>query len=103
MNELPSRPELQFFPEPAVDRLMGVVFSLAGEVQVLRDRLQVLEAVLAERKVVEAGAVDRHVPSAEQQAAMDADRRAYTRHVFDPMLGRAASRSAVPGAGDAAR
>lgn len=95
MNELPSRPELQMFADPAVDRVMGVVFSLAGELQVLRDRVQVLEAMLADRGVIEAGAIDRHAPDAALQAALDADRRAYTRHVFDPMLGRAASRSAV--------
>jgi hypothetical protein len=95
MNDKPAQPELQFFADPAIDRLLGVVFNLAGEVQVLRDRLQLLEAVLAGKGVIAADAVEGFVPAADLQARMDADRGAYVKHLFDPMLGLAASRSAT--------
>ena len=39
-------PDLTFFPDPNVDRVLGVVLELAAEVYVLRDRLQTLERVL---------------------------------------------------------
>jgi hypothetical protein len=93
MDNSGSQPELQFFADPAIDRLLGVVFNLAGEVQVLRDRLQVLEAVLEQQKGIAPGALDTFVPSPELQGRLDADRGAYVKHLFDPMLGLAASRS----------
>jgi hypothetical protein len=95
MDEKTVQPELQFFADPAMDRLLGVVFNLAGEVQVLRDRLQILEAVLAGQQIIASDAVDGFVPSAELQARLDADRGAYVKHLFDPMLGLAASRSVM--------
>lgn len=93
MPDKPVQPELQFFTDPAVDRLLGVVFNLAGEVQVLRDRLQILEAVLEQQQSIAPGAVDAFKPSGELQLSLDADRSAYVKHLFDPMLGLAASRS----------
>lgn len=41
-----ARPEQTFFPDPGLDRVSGVVMALATEVQVLRDRVQALEAPL---------------------------------------------------------
>lgn len=93
MSDKPVQPELQFFADPAIDRLLGVVFNLAGEVQVLRDRLQILEAVLEQKECIASGAVDAFKPAAELQESLDADRAAYVKHLFDPMLGLAASRS----------
>ena len=37
-----SRPEQTFFPDPAIDRELGVVMALATEVYVLRDRTRAL-------------------------------------------------------------
>ena len=93
MQNEPVQPELQFFADPAIDRLLGVVFNLAGEVQVLRDRLQILEAVLEQQQSIAPGAVDAFKPSGKLQQSLDADRGAYVKHLFDPMLGLAASRS----------
>lgn len=42
-----ARPEQIFFPDPAIDRVLGVVMALATEVYVLRDRTRALEAQLA--------------------------------------------------------
>jgi hypothetical protein len=38
-----GRPEQTFFADPALDRLYGVVWALATEVYVLRDRVGLLE------------------------------------------------------------
>ena len=36
-------PDLTFFPDPAVDRVLGVVMELAQEVYVLRQKVRALE------------------------------------------------------------
>ena len=40
-------PDLTFFRDPAVDRVLGVVLELAGEVYTLRERVRVLEGAPA--------------------------------------------------------
>ena len=93
----PDQPELNFFIDPAIDRLLGVVFNLATELQATRDRLQRLEAVLVERQGLPAEAVEQFEPGPALQARLEADRRDYVRHLLEPMLGRAASRSMTGG------
>jgi hypothetical protein len=94
VNEL-HQPEQTYFPDPAVDRVMGVVFNLAAELQVLRDRVQVLEHLLEAKGVVARSAIDGFRGSAEQEEAIAADRREYVRNLLEPVLGRAASRNDV--------
>ena len=45
-------PEPTYFSDPAIDRLMGVVMSLASEVWILNDRLSAMERLLADKGVV---------------------------------------------------
>jgi len=92
VNELVQR-EQTFFPDPSSDRIMGVVLNLAAEVQVLRDRLRVLEHLLEGKDVLAPGAIDDFRGNEEQERAMAADRRDYVRHLLEPVLGRAASRN----------
>lgn len=94
MNEL-RQPEQTYFPDPAVDRVMGVVFNLAAELQVLRDRVRVLEHLLEAKGVVARSAIDGFRGTVEQEAAIAADRREYVRNLLEPVLGRAASRNDV--------
>ena len=53
MSETKPRPEQVFFADPAIDRMMGVVMALAGEVYVLRDRVRAHASV----SMVDASAV----------------------------------------------
>ena len=39
-------PDLTFFPDPNVDRVLGVVMELAAEVYALRERLHTVERLL---------------------------------------------------------
>jgi hypothetical protein len=87
--------EQTYFPDPAIDRVMGVVFNLAAEVQVLRDRVRVLEHLLEAKGVVARGAIEGFRGTEEQEQALAADRREYVRHVLEPVMGRAASRNDV--------
>ena len=84
-------PEQTFFPDPALDRALGVVMALATEVFVLRDRVRAIEGLLAE-----SGALDRArlaaEPGPEEAAASRADRDAFVRHLMEPLLGQQASK-----------
>ena len=90
-----DQPEQTFFPDPAVDRVMGVLFNLAAEVQVLRERNRVLEQLLAAKGVLAQDEVERFRGSEAQEQAIAEDRKAYVRHLLEPVLGRAASRNDV--------
>ena len=90
---LPRQPEQQFFPDPAVDRLMGIVFNLASELQVMRERVQVLELLLTRYGALQAGEIDAFSGTPAEEAAIAKDRREYVEHVLEPVLGRSASRN----------
>lgn len=95
MSAQPIQPEQSYFPDPAADRIMGVVFNLAAEVQVLRDRVRVLELALTAKGALAAGELDAFRGSEAQEQAIAADGRDYVRHILDPVMGRAASRNDV--------
>lgn len=88
------RPEQTFFPDPALDRALGIVMALATEVYVLRDRLFALERQLAERGVLARDALAA-APSTAESAQAQADRDAFVEHLMTPVLGLQASKGAV--------
>jgi hypothetical protein len=80
-------PDLTFFRDPAVDRVLGVVMELAAEVYVLRDRVQTLERVLQR-----SGAdVTSYEPAPEERAARLAERDALIARILAPMTADADS------------
>jgi len=85
--------EQTFFADPAIDRLLTMVFSLTAEVHVLRDRLALLESSLAGRGVLDAAQLDDAAPEGALEARLAAERAALVRHVFEGLPGRLASRS----------
>lgn len=87
-------PEQTFFPDPAVDRVLGVVMALATEVYVLRDRVRALEAQLTAGGTVDGAALDAE-PDAAALMAVRADRDAFVQHLMQPLLGRQGSKGAL--------
>lgn len=85
--------EQTFFADPAIDRLMNIVFALTAEVHGLRDRLTVLEAMLEERGLIDPSAADTVVPDGPLASRLGADRSALVRHVLEGLPGRLASKS----------
>ncbi len=55
----------QYFSDPAVDKLLSIVVSLAGELSVTRDRLDAVERLLEQHQVFGVTDVDQYRPSAE--------------------------------------
>ena len=71
-SESMPAPEQTFFADPAIDRLLAVTMTLAAEVQMLRDRVRVLEA-------------DR---AGEPARPLPEDAQAFVAHLLTPVLGR---------------
>jgi hypothetical protein len=89
------QPEQTYFPDPASDRILGVVFNLAAEVQVLRDRNRVLEQLLQAKGLLAPGDIEAYRGDEAFEESIAADRRDYVRHLLEPVLGLAASRNDV--------
>lgn len=85
--------EQTFFADPAIDRLVGMVFSLTAEVHVLRDRMKLLEDALAKRGLLDPAALDTMIPDGALEASIAAERISLVRHVLEALPGRLASKS----------
>ena len=85
------RPEQTFFPEPALDRAMGIIMALATEVYVMRDRQFALERQLAERGALDLARLDAE-PAPAEAATMAAEREAFVAHLMSSVLGLQASK-----------
>jgi len=85
--------EQTFFTDPAIDRLVGMVFALTAEVHVMRDRLALLEDALRQRGVVDIAALDGAIPEGALEARIAADRTALVQHLLEGLPGRLASKS----------
>jgi hypothetical protein len=84
-------PDLTFFPDPAVDRVLGVVMELAAEVHVLRERLRTVEQLLDERGAISRADLDAYLPTPEERDARLAERDALIQRILAPMTHEADS------------
>jgi hypothetical protein len=64
----------QFYEDPAIDQLFAIVTALTGEISVLFDRIDTLERLLTQYRVLPAQAVEAYVPD-EAAAALRGQRR----------------------------
>ncbi|MFG1889241.1 hypothetical protein ACGFIR_15400 [Micromonospora sp. NPDC049051] len=72
----------QFFADPGMEALVSTVVTLSSEVWVLRERLMTLERLLADRRVVERGAVDDFTVSGEDAEVRDTEAAAFVARVL---------------------
>ncbi|HEX8968919.1 MAG TPA: hypothetical protein VF937_13625 [Chloroflexota bacterium] len=77
--------DLTFFPDPAVDRVLGVALELAAEVYILRDRLATLERLLERGGALRPGEVDEYQASPDERAARLAARDTLIARILAPM------------------
>jgi hypothetical protein len=75
-------PGKAYFDHVVTDNIMDALVELAAEVWTTRDRLIVLETVLAEKGIDAAALVEAHVPSDAQKAERKAARDAFIGQVF---------------------
>ena len=79
-------PEQQFFDDPALDRVFGVVMALATEVYVLRDRQRAIEKILANQGVIDLETLNAE-PSDEERAASQLDRNEFVNNLMENLTG----------------
>ena len=91
--ESANKPEQQFFDDPALDRLMGVVMALAMEHAVLRDRFRALESQLEDAGRLDRDALDAP-PSPEELARISSEQSAFVEALLQPLLGEQQSKGA---------
>ena len=82
-----QRPDQTFFDDPAVDRLLGAVMTLAAELHVTRDHVRVLEQLLVDKGVLHADEVATFAPDATTAAGWDAERDAFVASLMGALQG----------------
>jgi hypothetical protein len=60
-----------YFQDPAIDKILSITLALAGEVAVLRDRLDSVERMTEAGQPISPAGVDAFVPTADIRAARD--------------------------------
>ena len=65
----------QYFSDPAIDKLLSIVISMAGELSVTRERLDTVERLLEEKKILTSSEIDHYQPP-ESVEAIRAGQRA---------------------------
>lgn len=82
-QKLPTpSPQPAFFDNPAIDNLITVTLELGAELWVQRERMRVIERLLAERGVVTAEAIEKYSGSAEEAARVQAERDAFVNRLY---------------------
>ncbi len=71
-----------FFDEPALDRLYSVVFALAGEVSVLRERLDTVERLLDAKGTISRADIETYEPDREAGEERGLATRAYIARIM---------------------
>lgn len=69
--------EPDFLANLPIDNVVGALIALAGEVAVLRERVQVLEAELESRHVLTPGAIEHREGTPDEQRRRQEDLAAY--------------------------
>ena len=89
-----AQPGQTFFDDPANDRMLAMLMTLAAEFWVVSDRLRAMETLLAERGVLRREDLDHYSPDPETEKTIAAERRAFVQSLMEPVLGRELSRGA---------
>jgi len=82
-RELPvPAPQPAFFGNPAIDNLIAVTLELGAELWVQKERMRVVERLLAERGVVTAEAIEQYSSTPEELARVQNERDAFVNRVY---------------------
>jgi hypothetical protein len=82
---IPRKPKGErpkFFEDPAIDKLVTMVLSLAGEVAVQHDRHDTLERIIAGHGLVSRDEIETFTPSVEVMAERDRWRETFLGEVL---------------------
>jgi hypothetical protein len=89
-------PEQTFFKDPALDRAMAMIMSLAAELYVARTRQRATEVLLVQKGVLSPNELDAYVPDADERVCVAAERDAYVAELMRCVRGEQVSKGAPP-------
>jgi hypothetical protein len=72
----------QFFQDPAIDQLHGMVMAMATEMAVLYERVDTMERIAADKGVMLREELARYRPGADAQAEREAWRQRFLARLF---------------------
>lgn len=72
----------QYFSDPAIDKLLWMTLTLMEELSVTRDRLDTVERLLEQERLLARAAIDRFVPRGPAAAERGARRAAFVERVM---------------------
>lgn len=67
----------RYFEDPAIDKVLSITMALAGEVAVLRDRVDTIERLSESGQPVSRAAIDAYQPDEQTRAERDAWRETF--------------------------
>ncbi|MEM6682995.1 MAG: hypothetical protein AAF607_12230 [Pseudomonadota bacterium] len=70
-----QRPE--YFNDPAIDKVLSITMALAGEMAVMRDRLDTIERLMEAGTPVTRSAINTYQPDADVRSQRDAWRETF--------------------------
>ena len=72
----------RYFSDPGIDRLLGILMSLVGEVSVLRDRLDSVERLIEKGGLFSREDLENFRPDAEAESEREEIRKQYIERVM---------------------
>lgn len=72
----------RYFEDPAIDNVLSITMALAGEVAVLRDRVDATERLMEAGKPVTREALDSYTPDAKVREERDAWRETFLGNIL---------------------
>lgn len=75
-------PQPAFFDNPVIDNLIAVTLELGSELWVQRERMRIIERLLAEKGVVTPELIEQYAPDPEEIERSRAERDAFVQRVF---------------------
>ena len=83
----PQNVNAAYFADPAIDRLLGAVMTLAAELHVARDHAKVLECILIEKGVLAESDVESFRPESSVADRWDAERDEFVHALMSSLRG----------------
>jgi hypothetical protein len=81
-------PGRAYFDQVVTDNIMDALIEMAAEMWTIRDRMHILESVLATKGIDAATLIEAHVPSSEINIERKALRDAFIARVFNSFVRR---------------
>ncbi|MFN3945146.1 MAG: hypothetical protein ACK4K7_09475 [Allosphingosinicella sp.] len=81
-NAKPKGKRPQYFDDPALDRMLSILMAVAGEVSVLRERLDTVERLLERKGTISRADIDAYAPDRDAGFERGAATREYIARIL---------------------